>query len=298
VKSGSADDTQEPAPAKINLALHVLGKRPDGYHDIDSLVVFTDLGDSIALADAESPLALSVDGPFAAELKSSLQGRDNIVLAAAQRLAAIAGDSAVSTGLRLTKNLPPASGLGGGSADAAAALRLLHRHWRISLPIGALADIGAEIGADVPMCLASVPLRATGKGERLAEVPGLPALPVILAFPSAGVSTARIFERAGDGTDRRLPRIPAGIASPAELAAWLRQTRNGLEDAAVAELPAIREALDLLTRARDSLFARMSGSGSCCFGLFPDLDAAKLAAGAIRAARPSWWVKATMTAAS
>jgi 4-diphosphocytidyl-2-C-methyl-D-erythritol kinase len=126
----------------------------------------------------------------------------------------------------------------------------------------------------------------------------LPALPLILIFPSVGVSTAKIFDRAGDGTDPRLPRIPPRLASPADLAGWLRQTRNGLEDAAIEELPAIREALDLLARARGSLFSRMSGAGSCCFGLFPDLDTAKQAAGAIRTARPGWWVKATTTSAS
>ncbi len=286
----------ELAAAKINLALHVLGRRPDGYHDIDSIVVFADFGDQVEVQGSDSGFV--VDGPFAADLATEGERERNLAVIATERLAGAAGNRAEPTGLRLVKNLPVASGLGGGSADAAAVLRLLNARWRLGLPLDELQAIGAAIGADVPMCVASMPLRATGRGDRVAPAAGIPALPVALVFPSAGISTAKVFARTGDGSDKRLPRLPGRFDSVADMAGWLGGTRNGLEQPAAAELPAIGEALDRLRRSTDCLIARMTGSGSTCFGLFPDLDLAKRAIGRIRAERPNWWVRATTTSAS
>lgn len=287
----------EAAPAKINLALHILGRRPDRYHDIDSLAVFAEIGDEIEAAPGEDGLSVTIDGPFARDLAAAPDER-NLALVAARTLAKAAGGKSPGAAIRLTKNLPVAAGLGGGSADAAATLRLLNRLWRLGFAEAKLQEIGAEIGADVPMCVASVPLRATGRGERLTSVEHVPPLPVVLVFPAAPVSTAAIFERVGGGSDKRLPRLPPRFGSPAEVAEWLRGTRNGLEAAAIEEAPPVGEALDLLRRSRDCLLARMSGSGSTCFGLFRDSDKAMRAAGAIRTARPAWWVKPTITGGS
>lgn len=287
----------EAAPAKINLALHILGRRPDRYHDIDSLAVFAEIGDEIEAVPGENGLSVTTDGPFARDLSAAPTER-NLVLTAAKKLSEIAGDQAADAEIRLTKNLPVASGLGGGSADAAATLRLFNRVWRLGLAEEELQAIGAEIGSDVPMCVASAPLRATGRGEKLTLAERVPPLPIVLVFPSTPISTAAIFERIGGGSDKRLPRLPLRFDSPADVAAWLRGTRNGLEAAAFEEMPVIGEVLDLLGRSRDCLLARMSGSGSTCFGLFADADKAMRAAGAIRTARPAWWVKPTMTGGS
>lgn len=286
----------ELAAAKINLALHVLGRRPDGYHDIDSIVVFADFGDQVEIH--ESGKEFIVDGPFAGDLAAAIGRERNLAAIANERLVAAAGDRSEPTELRLIKNLPIASGLGGGAADAAAVLRLLNAHWRLGLQPSELQAIGGTIGADVPMCIASVPLRATGRGDRVAEIAGIPTLPLALVFPSAGVSTAKVFARAGDGSDPRLPRLPGRFGSVADMAGWLDGTRNGLEEPAIAEVPVIGEALNHLRRSTDCLIARMTGSGSTCFGLFPDLGSAKRAVGRIRADRPNWWVRATTTAGS
>ena len=295
MKSDSPVDGER-APAKINLALHVLGRRPDRYHDIDSLVVFADIADEIEASASDDGLRLAIDGPFAGSLDGDVA--DNLAIVAATKLAAHAYANPDGTALRLTKNLPVAAGLGGGSADAAAVLRLLSRYWRLGLPADELRTIGDEIGADVPMCVASVPARATGRGERLTEIAGFPALPMVLVFPGVGVPTAAVFARIEAGRGERLPRLPLQPGSAADIAGWLRQTRNGLQDAAIAEAPVIRDVLAALSGSRDCLVARMSGSGSTCFGLFPSEDAAKRAAGAIRAKHPSWWVRPTITAGS
>jgi 4-diphosphocytidyl-2-C-methyl-D-erythritol kinase len=286
----------ELAAAKINLALHVLGRRPDGYHDIDSIVVFADFGDQVGVNGDDDGFA--VEGPFAASLAAELGSERNLAIVARERLATAVGQRAAPTALRLVKNIPVASGLGGGSADAAAVLRLLNAHWRLGFPPGELQSIGSTIGADVPMCVASVPLRATSRGDQVATAAGIPTLPLALVFPSAGVSTAKVFAAAGGGSDPRLPRLPGRFGSVADIAAWLGGTRNGLEEPAVAELPIIGEALAELRRSTDCMIARMTGSGSTCFGLFPDLDRAKRAIGRIRAERPTWWVRATATAGS
>jgi 4-diphosphocytidyl-2-C-methyl-D-erythritol kinase len=282
---------RETAPAKINLALHVTGRRADGYHDLDTLAVFADLGDEIAIEDTKARGTLVVDGPFASAIGGSVH--DNLALRAAAAAAKAAGRDHDRLAIHLTKNIPVGAGLGGGSADAAAVLRLLGRAWKVTPP---LEDVLA-IGADVPMCLVSRPLRARGKGERTALLPSVPALPMVLVYPAMGVSTAEIFAaRAGD-FDPPLPDPPS-FDSIAELVRWLRGTENGLEDAARFKAPAIASVLQALAAAPGAMMARMSGSGSTCFAIFPFWEAAEHAARVIRAAEPRWWVAATTCAGS
>jgi len=281
----------EAAPAKVNLALHVRGRRPDGYHELDTLAVFAADGDVVELAEGGD--RLTIDGPFGALLRGD--GTENLVLRAARRLAARAGRSWPA--IRLTKNLPVAAGLGGGSADAAATLRLLTRAWRLPLDANDLAAEGLALGADVPMCLRSRPLVAQGRGERIVEVPGFPALSMILVHPAVAVATGQVFARLDSPEDPPLPDLPERFESVADFVRWLRPTRNGLSDAARDLAPAIGSALLALSNT-GAMFARMSGSGATCFGIFPFRDAAEHAARVIRAAEPTWWVTATTTGGS
>ena len=261
----------EPAPAKLNLSLHVTGRRADGYHLLDSLVGFAGMGDVIALSPGA--LSLAIDGPFAADLAADA---GNLCLRAA-RLAG--GDAAI----RLTKNLPVASGIGGGSADAAAVLRGLARmgHPQPADP--------ARLGADVPVCLRSAPARMEGIGERVTPLPPLPALPLVLVNPGVAVSTPRVFAALDRRDNPPLPAIPA-FADGAALIGWLRGTRNDLEGPARALAPVIGQALAALA-ATGAGFARMSGSGATCFGLYDSAATAGQAAQALK--QHGWWAVAT-----
>jgi 4-diphosphocytidyl-2-C-methyl-D-erythritol kinase len=269
------------APAKVNLHLHVVGRRPDSYHLLDSLVVFARVGDRLTVSPADD-LSLSVTGPFAAGLAGEA---DNLVLRAARMLAARAG---LQTGgaLVLEKNLPVASGIGGGSADAAAALRLLARFWGLESSIP--DDLCAGLGADVPVCLSGRPALMSGIGEALAPAPPLPELGIVLVNPGVAVSTPAVFGgRMGPFSDPvRFPTEGWGDAE--SFAAALRETRNDLEPPARALAPAIGDTLEALAGAPGCLLARMSGSGATCFGLFPSAEAARAAAGWI--VRDGWWV--------
>jgi 4-diphosphocytidyl-2-C-methyl-D-erythritol kinase len=269
---------EEAAPAKVNLALHVTGRRNDGYHRLDSLVVFAEVGD-VLRARAGGDLSLTVTGRFAAALATE---PDNLVLRAARALAAAAGIAATAA-LTLEKNLPVASGIGGGSADAAAALRLLARLWRIAPPDPVLA---LRLGADVPVCLAGRPARMGGIGEALSAIPALPPCGLALVNPGVGVATREVFAaRAGAFS----PPLPAPEAWPdaAALAGWLARERNDLEAPALRVQPAIGGVLAAVRARPGCLLARMSGSGATCFGLFADPAAAAAAADAL--ARPGWW---------
>lgn len=261
----------EQAPAKINLCLHVTGRRPDGYHLLDSLVVFTELGDRVTVAPG--PLSLAVTGPFAADLAGD---EDNLCLRAARSVGA---DCAIT----LHKALPVASGIGGGSADAAAVLRALRR---------SPAD-PAGLGADVPVCLASVPARMTGVGEAVEPLPGLPALHLLLVNPRVAVSTPAVFRALERRDNPALPDLPAS-PDAAALLGWLHGTRNDLQAAAIGMAPAIADVLAALRDAGAQL-SRMSGSGATCFGVFADAAAAQAARDAIARARPGWWVAQTRT---
>ena len=253
---------QERAAAKVNLYLHVTGRRPDGYHTLDSLAVFADVGDALRATAAEA-LTLQVEGSFGAGLDA---GEGNLVMRAARALHRAAGVSP-GAAIRLEKALPVASGIGGGSADAAAALRLLSGLWGFALPPAGLAAVAAELGADVPVCLLSAPSRMGGVGDLLGVAPSLPAYGLALVNPGIEVSTAAVFG-ARDGGFSEAAVLPARWGDAAEMAAGLRTLRNDLEEPATALCPAVADVLAWLRAQPGCLLARMSGSGSTCFGLF------------------------------
>jgi 4-diphosphocytidyl-2-C-methyl-D-erythritol kinase len=274
-------DWTEFARAKINLHLHVVGRREDGYHLLDSLVVFAGISDRLTVSPADQ-LTLSVTGPFAAGLEAEA---DNLVLRAARVLAAHAGIRATGT-LVLEKNLPVASGIGGGSADAAAALRLLCRFWGLDPSV--LRQLAGGLGADVPVCVAGVPALMSGIGEILAPAPKLPEMGIVLVNPGAAVSTPAVF-RARTGAYSDPAHLPeSGWRDTNSLVATLHATRNDLEPSARTLAPAIGDVLDVLAAIPTCLLARMSGSGATCFGLFADPEAAQTAARTI--VRDGWWV--------
>ncbi|SEI08541.1 4-(cytidine 5'-diphospho)-2-C-methyl-D-erythritol kinase [Paracoccus alkenifer] len=259
------------APAKINLALHVTGRRVDGYHLLDSLVAFTALGDRVQVTPA-AETSLTVTGPFADAVPA---GADNLCLRALDAVGARAH-------VVLDKRLPPASGIGGGTADAAAVLRALGRH-----PAHPEA-----LGADLPACLLSRPLRMRGVGELIQPLP-LPVLHLVLVNPRVETSTPAVFaaldRRDGDPMAGPVPSADAG-----SLLRWLETTRNDLQAPALSLRPVVGDCLAALA-AQGARFTRMSGSGATCFGVFPTAPAAQAAAQAILAASPGWWVQATAT---
>ncbi|WP_425419230.1 4-(cytidine 5'-diphospho)-2-C-methyl-D-erythritol kinase [Oricola indica] len=286
------------APAKINLALHVTGQRPDGYHLIETLAVFADIHDRIAVALAEKD-GFVVEGSEA----SALAGEDpssNLVIRARDFLRDIAdkaGMAAPSVNVRLEKNLPTGSGIGGGSADAAATLRALSALWRLDHLEQTIRDHAVRLGADVPMCLASMPLVARGIGEDLEPLSGMPALDILLVNPRRHISTPAVFKALDRKDNAPLPQ--ANIASgPHGLADWLaRETRNDLEAPSVRLTPAIGDCLVALD-ATDPLLARMSGSGATCFAIYPDGDTARDAASRLLRDHPDWWIKTGRTGPS
>lgn len=272
----------EAAPAKLNLYLHVLGRRDDGYHILDSLVAFAAAGDVLHCAPAED-LSLVLTGPFAPALSGEA---DNLVLRAARALAAACG---VPPRARITleKRLPVASGIGGGSADAAAALRALCRLWGVTPGAATLARIALSLGADVPVCLESRPLRMGGIGERLQPAPALPDCGVLLVNPGIAVATASVFRgRVGEFSEPAV--LPVRWDDAAAMAADLRVLRNDLEAPARALAPVIGTVLDALAAQPGCLLARMSGSGATCFGVFRYAAAAAQAARGL--AREGWWM--------
>ena len=270
-----AEPIREKARAKINLTLHVTGRRPDGLHMLDSLVVFADIGDVIEAEPARG-LSLSIDGPFSMGLGAS---PDNLVLRAAEH---VGGGAA----LRLTKVLPVASGIGGGSADAAATVRALARLHGRALPDPVSLKV---LGADVPVCLASRPARMRGIGEELSPVPVLPEAWLVLVNPGVSVSTPLVFRALERPMNDRMT-MPDGFGDFTGFCAWLGTQRNDLEAAARTVAPAIDEVLGAL---RDAPLARMSGSGATCFALYPDEGGALSAADRLRTDRPDWWVAAS-----
>lgn len=287
----------ETARAKVNLALHVGGRRPDGYHALDSLIVFAEVADTLRAAPgAEGEVRIALDGPFGPALAET---PGNLVLRAATALhAALPPREVQGYVLHLTKRLPIAAGIGGGSADAAAALRLLNRLWGAGFDTARLAEIGIRLGADIPACLLSRPLRAEGIGERVTPVAGIPALPMLLLNPGIAVPTEAVFRRYRAGGRPPLPALPARFGSILAFVQWLRPTRNDLVEPAVAEVPAIAAAQAALSADPECLFARMSGSGATVFGIFLSVEAAARAADRIHAARPDWWVAVTTAGGS
>jgi 4-diphosphocytidyl-2-C-methyl-D-erythritol kinase len=276
-----AASDSEPAPAKVNLFLHMTGKRPDGYHLLDSLAVFAGIADRISVAPAED-LSLTVTGPFASSLTAE---PDNLILRAAWALAAEAGVRAMGA-LHLDKQIPVASGIGGGSADAAATLRLLCRVWRLTPADSDLDRIAAGLGADVPVCLRNRPMRMRGVGEILSEAPGLPQCGMVLVNPGIPLATVSVF-RARSGGFSQDAVLPGAWDNVEAMATTLSRLSNDLQAAAISLVPAIGDVLGAIAASPGCLLARMSGSGATCFGLFANATAAETAAAAI--ARPGWW---------
>lgn len=275
----------EAGHAKVNLFLHVLERRPDGYHTLDSLVVFAAPADTLR-AEPDETMSLAVDGPFA----GALAGADNLVLRAARALAAATGTTRGAR-LTLTKALPVASGIGGGSADAAAALRALDRLWGLGLGGHRLAAIGAGLGADVPVCVHGQPARMGGIGERIAAAPRLPRFGLLLANPGVALATAAVFAARSGGFDA--PAVLPGFwPDSVAMARDLARCRNALEPAAIALCPPIATVLDALRALPGARLARLSGSGATCFALFDDDAAASDAARVLRTAQPGWWIAA------
>ncbi|QFT61732.1 4-(cytidine 5'-diphospho)-2-C-methyl-D-erythritol kinase [Roseivivax sp. THAF30] len=266
---------EERAPAKLNLSLHITGRRADGYHLLDSLVVFADLGDVVRVEAAED-LSLDVTGPMADGVPD---GEDNLVFRAARFLDPVRGAK-----ITLEKHLPSAAGIGGGSSDAAAVLRALCELWGMPLPRQAMA-----LGADVPMCLDPKAQRISGAGEAIRIVPGLPKMPAVLVNPGVGVSTAEIFRTLTARENPPMPETWPETRDVADVADFLSGTRNDLTAPAIAAAPEIETALAALD---DALFAQMSGSGATCFGIYTDAAAADAAANRISAAQGNWWVRA------
>ena len=277
---------EERAPAKLNLALHVRRRRADGYHDIETLFAFCAEGDVVVVSEGEE--CFEISGPYAAELcapsKAGAQAElppsreHNLVTRASDRFCATFAITTPHT-IHLEKNLPVASGIGGGSADAAATLRALARLHGVALDDPRLTAIAAALGADVPACLLGRPAFGTGRGDTLLPVAGVSGTPVLLANPSVAVSTAAVF--AGwNGADR-------GALAPAD---W-REGRNDLEPPAKALAPVIADVLAAMSAQPGATLARMSGSGATCFALFD--DATGRDAAAIELARPGWWLLAT-----
>lgn len=291
----------ESAPAKLNLFLHVVGRRESGHHLLDSLVAFTELGDALAAAapagDDPEAITLDVEGPFGPALVREAGDR-NLVLRAARLLRNEAGVSR-GTRLRLLKRLPLAGGLGGGSADAAACLRALARFWGVEFPRARFEEIALSLGADVPACFASEPVRMEGIGERLTPMQ-IPEAGVLLVNLGTPLSTARVFEgyarlheERGAPYRRPLAMIPA-FADVRVLAEWLDQaTDNDLTEAAAALEPAVAETLIALSEVPEALMVRMSGSGATCFALFADAEGAARGARWLATRRPQWWIAAT-----
>lgn len=278
------------APAKINLALHIVGRRSDGYHELESLAVFTRFGDRIeaGLADGDE---LVVTGKYAAGVPLD---DGNLIVRAREALRSRFGAAATPpVRISLEKNLPVASGIGGGSSDAAATLRVLLDVWKLSMEEAELARVGLALGADVPMCLAAQPLVARGIGEDLEAIADFPSLGLVLVNPCVAVSTAEAFAGLQKRDNDKLPPLPRAIDFHS-LRGWLEATRNDLEPVARTLRPEVGRALAALKRA-DAGFVRMSGSGATCFGLFETGNVAKRAAAAIRARHPDWFVAATRT---
>jgi 4-diphosphocytidyl-2-C-methyl-D-erythritol kinase len=280
------------APAKVNLYLHVLGRRPDGYHILDSLVVFAGCGDRIEVAAADS-LRLTVDGPFGSDVPT---GEDNLVLRAARTLADEVGRPAAAA-IRVTKSLPVASGIGGGSSDAAATLRALLRLWRINIDGARLRRLALALGADVPMCLAGRPSFVGGIGERIEPVPDVPACALVLVNPRIALPTTQVFRRRTGPFSQSARFNGARPADARALVALLAERRNDLAAAAMAIAPEVADVLDALAATPGVMLARMSGSGATCFGLCETEASAAAAARDLSVRHPDWWIKAAAVAA-
>jgi 4-diphosphocytidyl-2-C-methyl-D-erythritol kinase len=268
----------ELARAKINLCLHVIGQRDDGYHLLDSIVAFADIGDEISVTPSNH-FRLTITGPYADELSND---EDNLVLRAAR----LFSDNCDGADITLTKNLPVASGIGGGSADAAATLHAMSHMTGVRLP----RDFGLSLGADVPVCLTGTTCKMQGIGEVIKPLADFPTFYAVLVCPKAGVATPVVFNTLQSKENSPVASPPNKTDNALEMMEFLKEQRNDLERPAIGLNPVIGRCLTELTNTGATL-ARMSGSGATCFGLFEDLDHANAAAKTICENHPDWWVK-------
>jgi len=274
------------AAAKINLFLHVTGRREDGYHKLDSLVGFTAIGDHITVAASEE-ITLRISGPFGEGLSVD---DDNLVFAAARLLAEEVGYHG-GAAITLQKNLPVSSGIGGGSADAAATLQALNRLWDVGASPQMLAKIGLRLGADVPVCLRSKTARMGGIGEMIDPMDPLPDLGILLVNPGLAVSTPQVFKaRQGPFSQPVDVSVPK---SGKELCEFLALQQNDLQAPSIELAPVIAQVLETLSGLEGCRLSRLSGSGATCFGLFDDEAAAVAACDAISACHADWWIQPT-----
>ncbi|TNE61892.1 MAG: 4-(cytidine 5'-diphospho)-2-C-methyl-D-erythritol kinase [Alphaproteobacteria bacterium] len=279
------------APAKVNLFLHVTGRRDNGFHLLESLFVFTEKGDQITVRPADA-LSFELTGPFADRLISlGGGGQGNLVVRAAQALAAAAGRRP-DVALTLDKRLPIEAGIGGGSADAAAVLLALNGLWRLGWPLDRLADIALGLGADVPPCLYGRPLHVTGVGEIIRPVVLPFAGALLLAHPGTGSATPAVF-RAYKAADTAFDsKLDAPDTAWQDMDSLATRTRNSLESPAISLNPDIADVLEALRALPKARLVRMSGSGSTCFALFDTFEEATQAEAVLRAAHPGWWLMA------
>ena len=274
------------APAKINLYLNVIGRRSDGYHELDSLVGFTAHGDLIQ-AKLHEKLYFQINGPFG----SSLQVNDDNLIVRAARALVKETNYAGGAHITLKKNLPVASGIGGGSADAAATLKALNLLWETRLVDEELAALGLKLGADIPVCLLSKAARMSGVGERVSRVEGLPPLGVLLINPGIPISTFKVFQMHRGNFSSKTKLQPIGDTEV--LYDFLAHQKNDLQDLAIQIAPGISEVLDILSAEPDCRLVRLSGSGATCFGLFDNETLAKESGRSISRNYPNWWVQPT-----
>jgi 4-diphosphocytidyl-2-C-methyl-D-erythritol kinase len=290
--AGATAGVTRRAAAKLNLYLRVVDRRRDGYHVLDSLVAFADVGDVVHAAPAER-ITLAVDGPFADALMRAGPPGDNLVLRAARALQSLTGKTDGAR-LTLTKNLPIASGIGGGSADAAAALDALIALWGVRPDPAALDALALSLGADVPVCRAGRPCRMQGIGDQLTMLDDVPETALVLVNPGAPLATKAVFGARAGAFSPPLDGVPA-LRDARALADLVRTGGNDLEAPARTLLPAVGAVLDALRAAPGCLVAAMSGSGATCFGLFDSAAAAAAAEAQLRA-QPHWWTVATRLA--
>lgn len=265
-------------PAKVTLTLHVTGQRDDGYHTMDSLAMFADLGDRMTIT-MPGEYHLTLKGPMADGVP---EDDTNLVIRAAQLMR-------MKADFVLEKNIPNAAGLGGGPGDAAATLRILSGFGGKPVP-----GDGIELSADVPICLQSEPARVTGIGDIVTPLYDLPSLHAVLVNPRLPVLTEEVFRRLKHKVNRPMPdRLPS-FEKPAAFVAWLKDMRNDLQEPAIEKEPVIKQVFDTLERTPGCLLTRMSGSGGTCFGIYNDEETARSAAGRLRESHSAWWVAATV----
>ncbi len=280
------------APAKINLFLHLTGKQDNGYHTLDSLVSFADIGDLITIEAAPS-FSFHVTGEFAGEFNKNdsctfLHG-DNLVIKAARSLSQ-ATDKPLNVKITLTKNLPLASGIGGGSSDAAATIWGLQKLWKLSHKADYLDELLIKLGADVPVCLNCTPTVMRGTGEELSHAPIMPEIPILLINPIVSCSTTAIFSYHNDAFKKNI-ELPKQFNSITDLIKTLRSVGNDLYEPALELVPEIKNVITAINSYEGCLLSRMSGSGATCFGLFKTIEDAETASQNIAKTYPNWWIK-------